>query len=326
MDMTIPAGPANSAPVAAQLQELKALARRLAPADGEWKTAIPGLSVFRRSSPVNCECSVTRASLVIAAQGEKRVTLAGQSIDYGPGQGLIVAMDLPVMARIVAASPEQPYLSLVYDLDLGEIAALMREMGLSAPRAIPEGPALSRCTVSQSLYDTALRLVRLVENPADIPVLAPLAERELLYRLLTGEQGMRLRHLTLAESQSGKIARAIGYLRRNMTQPLRIGTLAAEVNMSVSSLHHHFKAATSMSPLQFHKQLRLYEARRLLASPEIDVTSAAYSVGYESPSQFSRDYARLFGTPPTRDPALNRAGLLPQDRFTAPSPQPVTGP
>ncbi len=188
------------------------------------------------------------------------------------------------------------------------IADLMTEMRLSAPRAVPEGRALSLCAVTAPLFDTALRLIRLLDEPSHISVLAPLIERELLYRLLIGEQGMRLRHLTLAESQTCKIARAIDYLKRNYAQPLRIETLAGEVNMSVSSLHHHFKAVTAMSPLQYQKQLRLHEARNLMMLQTSDVTSAAYSVGYESPSQFSRDYSRLFGAPPSRDMAMLRGG------------------
>jgi AraC-like DNA-binding protein len=287
-------------------QEMVSVISRWSQSDGEHRTAIPSLSFFRRSSPSESECSMVKPALVLAAQGQKRVILAGQTYDYGPMHGLITSMDLPVMARVITASTAKPYLCLVYELDLPHIADLMAEMGLAAPRAIPEGRAMSLCTVSAPLFDAALRLARLLETPADIPVLAPLIERELLYRLLTGEQGMRLRHLTMVESQSYKIARAIEYLKRHYTEPLRIGTLANQVNMSVSSLHHHFKAVTSMSPLQYQKQLRLQEARRLMIWQVSDVTSAAYSVGYESPSQFSRDYSRLFGAPPTRDIALLR--------------------
>ncbi|WP_199175612.1 AraC family transcriptional regulator [Telmatospirillum siberiense] len=285
---------------------MASLISRCAPRDGEHRTALPHLSLFRRSSPSESECSLTRPSLVLAAQGQKRVILAGQAYDYGPMHGLVTSMDLPVMARVVTASADIPYLCLVYELDLQHIADLMSEMGLAVAKTIPEGKAMSLCTISAQLFDAALRLVRLLETPADIPILAPLVERELLYRLLTGEQGMRLRHLTMAESQSYKIARAIEYLKHHYTEPLRIGTLASLVNMSVSSLHHHFKTVTSLSPLQYQKQLRLHEARRLLIRQMSDVTSAAYSVGYESSSQFTRDYSRLFGAPPTRDIVLLR--------------------
>lgn len=286
--------------------EMVSLISRLAPTDGGYHTAIPSLSLFRASLPSACEGSLARASLILAAQGQKRITLSGQAYDYGPTKGLISSMDLPVMAQITSATPDAPYLCVVYDLDLLHISALMAEMRLCVPRTIPEGQALSVCPITAPLFDAVLRLLRLLETPADIPILAPLVERELLYRLLTSEQGMRLRHLTVAESQSHKVVQAIEYLKAHYAEPLHIDSLARRVSMSVSSLHHHFKAVTSMSPLQYQKQLRLHEARRLLTSRASDVTSAAYTVGYESPSQFSRDYSRLFGAPPTRDVLLLR--------------------
>lgn len=293
-------------PPDASRRELISRIGRHTPGDGEHRTALPNLTLFRWSTVANLECLVTRPSLIIAAQGSKRVVLSEHPFDYGQDHGLIISMQLPAMARVTEASPEKPYLCLVYELDLTRIADLMTNMRLPAPRTVPEGKAVSLCAVTAPLFDAALRLIRLLDEPAHIPMLAPLVERELLYRLLIGEQGMRLRHVTLAESQTYKISRAIDYLRRNYAQPLRIGTLAGEVNMSISSLHHHFKAATTMSPLQYQKQLRLHEARNLMMLQVSDVTSAAYSVGYESPSQFSRDYSRLFGAPPSRDMAIMR--------------------
>lgn len=300
--------PEVAGPPDASRQEMVSLISRLAPVDGGHPTAIPSLSLFRASAPSACEYSLTRASLVVAAQGQKRITLSGEAYDYGPTKGLITAMDLPVMAQITSATMNAPCLCAVYDLDLSHIAALMVEMKLSPPRTIPEGLALSLFPITAPLFDTVLRLLRLLDAPTDIPILAPLVERELLYRLLTSEQGMRLRHLTVAESQSHKIALAIEYLKAHYAEALRIDSLARQVSMSVSSLHHHFKAVTSMSPLQYQKQLRLHEARRLLIGQMSDVTSTAYSVGYESPSQFTRDYSRLFGAPPTRDVMLLRQG------------------
>lgn len=282
-------------------QELVSLISQLTPGDGDVQTAIPSLTLYRASTPSACNGNVVNASLIMAAQGVKRVTLAGQAYDYGPTRALIIAMDLPVMAQVIMASAEVPYLCVSYALDLTHIADLMAEMRLTNPVTIPEGKAMSLCTVTAPLFDTVLRLVRLLSTPSDIPILAPLVERELLYRLLTSEQGMRLRHLTMSGSQSHKIARAIEHLRRHFAEPVRVENLADLVNMSVSSLHHHFKALTSLSPLQYQKQLRLHEARRMLIRRVSDVTSAAYSVGYESPSQFSRDYSRLFGAPPSRD-------------------------
>jgi len=300
-------------PPEASRRELIALIGRHAPVDGGHRTPLPCLTLFRWSNVATLDCSLTRPSLVIAVQGRKRLMLADHPFDYGEDYGLIASMQLPVMAQVTEAAPDAPYLCLVYELDLARIAELMTTMRLPAPRTIPEGRALSLCAVSAPLFDAALRLVRLLDEPMHIPVLAPLIERELLYRLLIGEQGMRLRHLTLAESQTFKISRAIDYLKRNYAQPLRIETLAGEVSMSVSSLHHHFKAVTAMSPLQYQKQLRLHEARNLLMLQVSDVTSAAYSVGYESPSQFSRDYSRMFGAPPSRDRAMLRGAMMAND-------------
>ena len=296
-----PLGPPDSS----RRELISLLDRHTRGGDGEHRTPLSHLTLFRWSTVANLECLVTRPSLVLAAQGAKRVILSEHPFEYGRDHGLIISMPLPAMARVTEATPEEPYLCLVYELDLARIADLITAMRLPAPRTIPEGTAVSLCAVTAPLFDTALRLIRLLDEPSHIPVLAPLVERELLYRLLMGEQGMRLRHLTLAESQTFKISRAIDYLKRNFTRPLRIETLAGEVNMSVSSLHHHFKAVTSMSPLQYHKQLRLHEARSLLIRQTSDVTSAAYSVGYESPSHFTRDYSRLFGAPPTRDLAIS---------------------
>jgi len=293
----------------ASLQEMVLLIDRFAPSEGEHRTAIPALSFFRRSSPSESECSIVKPCLVLAAQGQKRVILAGQAYDYGPAQGLVTSVHLPVLTRILTASAEAPYFCLVYELNMLLVADLMTEMGCTFPEVIPKAQALSLCPISAPLFDAAFRLALLLETPADIPFLAPLIERELLYRLLAGEQGLRLRHLAMAESQSYKIMRAIEFLKEHFRESLRIGILADQVNMSISSLHHHFKSVTSMSPLQYQKQLRLHEARRQLIRQTSDVTSTAYSVGYESPSQFSRDYSRLFGAPPTRDMGMLRKNV-----------------
>ena len=298
-----PPGPSHDA-----RREMISLIDRHARREGDQSTPLAALNLFRWSTLANLECFVTRPSLILAAQGSKRVVMADEPLEYGGNHGLIVAMQMPAVARVTKASAEEPYLCMVYELDLVLIAELMTEMRLPSPRTMPEGRAVSLCTLTAPLFDAALRMLRLLDEPAHIPMLGPLVERELLYRLLIGEQGMRLRHLTLAESQTCKISRAIDYLKRNYAQPLRIETLANEVNMSVSSLHHHFKAVTAMSPLQYQKQLRLHEARNLMIRQVSDVTSAAYSVGYESPSHFSRDYSRLFGAPPSRDMAMLRGG------------------
>jgi AraC-like DNA-binding protein len=286
--------------------ELSALIGRLTPSDGEHGTAIGPLSLFRYSRATELQCGVSRAALVLVAQGAKRVMLGGQTYEYGAGHSLVSAIDLPTSSQITLATPGRPYLCMLLALDLKRIAELIAEM--PPPRAEAEPPAMG-ITVFQpsaSLFDTVLRLVRLLETPEDIPVLAPLLERELMYRLLTGAPGLRLRHIAASDSQANKIARAIDWLKRHYDEPLRIESLAQRVNMSASSLHHHFKNVTTMSPLQYQKQLRLHEARRLLLRQASDVGSVALRVGYESASQFSREYSRLFGAPPLRDAAQLR--------------------
>ncbi|SMF98805.1 AraC family transcriptional regulator [Burkholderia singularis] len=282
-------------------RELAARVARFAPVDGAHQTAISALSFHRFSSPVDLGCSVPRASFVFAAQGAKRVTVAGHVYEYDPQHCLVTSVDLPMLSQVTRASVDAPYLCVSVALDLQRIAELAAEMQMPAPDALPAGEGIVVGALSEPLFDAALRLVRLLDTPGDIPILAPLIEKELLYRLLTSELGARLRHIAIAGSQTYRIARAIEWIRTHYAQPLRIETLAQQVNMSVSSLHHHFKHVTTLSPLQYQKQLRLHEARRLLLAQGGDVGSIALRVGYESPSQFSREYSRLFGAPPLRD-------------------------
>jgi len=290
---------------ASTADELAAIINRFTPVDGEHKTAIPALSFYRYSAKTEPECGLTKAALVLAAQGAKRVNVGGRAYDYDRTRCLITSVDLPMQSHVTVASPERPYLCLVLALDLQRIADLITEMRLPRSDA-PAGHAIAVSNVTESLRDAALRLARLLKTPRDIPILAPLIEQEILYRLLISEQGARLRHIATADSQTYKIAKAIEWLRNHFSEPLRIDELAQRVAMSASSLHHHFKDVTSMSPLQYQKQLRLHEARRLLVRQACDVGSAALRVGYESPSQFSREYNRLFGAPPLRDAVLLR--------------------
>ncbi len=294
------------APREAARRELAALIERFAPADGAHPSAIPALSFFRCSSPVDLGCSVTRAAFVFAAQGAKRVTVAGQAYEYDHQQCLVTSVDLPMLSQVTRASAGAPYLCVKIALDVQRIAELSAEMRMPPPEAVPTGEGIVVGALSEPLFDAALRLVRLLDTPADIPILAPLIEKELLYRLLTSGLGARLRHIAVAGSQTYRIARAIEWLRHHYTEPLRVETLAQQVNMSVSSLHHHFKHVTTLSPLQYQKQLRLHEARRLLLGQHGDVGSVALRVGYDSPSQFSREYSRLFGAPPLRDVVQRR--------------------
>jgi AraC-like DNA-binding protein len=285
-------------------QDLAALIDRLAVDDGDHETAIAGLNLYRSSQPINSKCGLYTSTLTLVAQGSKRVLLAGERYDYDQANYLVTTIDLPVIYSVTEASPERPCLCVVWQLDPSRIAQLLTSD--LPPVKVSAGRGMSISPLSHDMLDAVLRLVRLLETPADIPMLAPLIERELLYRLIISDQGARLRQIAMTGSQTQQIARAIDWLRQHFSAPLRIQELARTVNMSVSSLHHHFKAITAMSPLQYQKLLRLQEARRLLLTEQCDAASAAHRVGYESPSQFSREYSRFYGAPPLRDVAQIR--------------------
>jgi AraC-like DNA-binding protein len=232
------------------------------------------------------------------------VMLADEVYVYGPEQFLVVSVDLPVMGQVVNASPAEPYVCLKFNLDPGQLSALMMELGRGEPRnqrAERLSLALSITPVDPPLLDALIRLTRLLETPNDIPILAPLVEREILYRLLFSEYGDRLRQIATSDHRLVAVNRAITWLRQNYAAPFRIETVAREARLSPSALHHSFKSVTAMSPLQYQKQLRLQEARRLMLGQAMDAATASHQVGYESPSQFSREYSRLFGAPPSRD-------------------------
>ncbi|MFP5212602.1 MAG: AraC family transcriptional regulator N-terminal domain-containing protein, partial [Acidobacteriota bacterium] len=199
------------------------------------------------------------------------------------------------------ASSEKPYLGLTLELDQRAIAQLMVDSSQPLPRKPPTGRAMAVSEVPLPLLNAFQRLIDLLDEPEDIPILAPLVQREIFYRLLMGDQGPRLRQITTAGSHSHQIARAIDWLQENFNQPLRVDDLAAYSGMSTSNFHHHFRSLTAMSPLQFQKRLRLNEARQLMLTKRLDAATASFQVGYESPSQFSREYSRLFGAPPSRD-------------------------
>jgi AraC-like DNA-binding protein len=238
------------------------------------------------------------------AQGTKQVVLGSETLEYDPANYLITSVDLPVVCQVVRATRHIPYLALSVTLDVRQIAELMSE--LPEPPPAPPGRGMSIGRLSAPLFDAVLRLVNLLETPTDIPVLWPLIEREILFRLLSSDQGAWLRHIAMTGSRTHQIARAIDWLKTHYAEPLKIENLARISHMSPSSLHHHFKMVTTMSPLQYQKQLRLQEARRLMLSESVDAALAAHRVGYESPSQFSREYRRLFGAPPIRDIAQLR--------------------
>lgn len=284
-----------------QQTELARLIGRNIGADGVHTTAIPRLFLIRASQPTAPLHALHEPAVCIVAQGRKQVMLADELYLYGPAQCLVVSIDLPVVGQVIEATPEAPYLCLRLDLDLGQLSALMMEAGLSAFADPGPGLGLSINPVEPALLDAVMRLVRLLETPQDISILSPLIEREILYRLLSSEYSARLRQIALADNRLQSVTRAISWLKRNYAEPFRIETIAREARMSASALHHHFKTVTAMSPLQYQKQLRLQEARRLMLGQSMDAATASLSVGYESPSQFSREYRRLFGAPPSRD-------------------------
>lgn len=264
-------------------------------------TAIPGLSLFRRTGPTEPITGMYEPSICLIAQGAKRVRLGDDTYVYDAHHYLITSVHLPTVVQIIEASPERPYLGLRLMLDQREISQLMVDSNLPPPRVQQSGRGMATGEVGLPLLTAFQRLIDLLADRQDIPILAPIIQREITYRLLVGDQGERLRQIASAGSQSHQIARAIDWLKANFSQPLSIDDLAAQVRMSSSTFHHHFRSMTALSPLQFQKQLRLQEARRLMLSECMDAANAAFQVGYESPSQFSREYNRQFGAPPLRD-------------------------
>jgi len=305
--MTTARPPANLA--SPDLDALATLLKRHTPTDGIHPTAIPRLVLIRASEPSTPLHTLHAPALCIVAQGRKQVLLADELHVYGPDQCLVASVDLPVTGQITEASPDRPYLCLRLDLEPGQLGDMMMEAGLEAPAAGELARGLALGPVGAPLLDAATRLARLLDTPRDIPVLAPLVIREILYRLLSGDNTARLRRIAMADSRLHAVTRAIHWIKEHYAAPMRIEQLARTVHMSPSALHHHFKSVTSMSPLQYQKQLRLQEARRLMLARTMDAAMAGHSVGYESPSQFSREYSRMFGAPPSRDIARLRESL-----------------
>ncbi len=264
-------------------------------------TAVPGLSLFRRTEPTGPISGMYEPSICLVAQGAKRVLLGDDTYVYDAHHYLITSVHLPTIVQIIEASREMPYLGLRLTLDQREISQLMVDSDLPPPRAQQSSRGMATGEVTLPLLTAFQRLIDLLADEKDIPILAPIIQREIIYRLLVGDQGARLRQIASTGSRSQQIARAIDWLKVNFTRPLRIDDLAAQARMSSSTFHHHFRSMTALSPLQFQKQLRLREARRLMLSERLDAATAAFQVGYESPSQFSREYNRLFGAPPSRD-------------------------
>lgn len=280
--------------------ELASLIDRSAKTDGIHATAVPRLSVIRSSRPTLPLHAVYEPAVCIIAQGSKQAILGDAVYVYDQDKYLVISVDVPVIGRIVEASEAEPYLCVKLDLDVATLGMLLLD-AQPGPDSGEPAPALGLSKVTPELTDAAIRLMRLLDSPQDIPVLAPLFERELLFRLLQGDQAAKLREIALGDTRLQQIGRAIGYIKRNYREPFRVEDLADIARMSASALHSHFKAVTAMSPLQYQKQMRLQEARRLMLQGLCDAAAASHSVGYSSPSQFSREYRRLFGLPPQRD-------------------------
>jgi AraC-like DNA-binding protein len=299
--------PVNSHPIQREARRIQAnrseLTERIAravPQDGRAEP-LKGLQLHRESSTQELVHSVAVPAFAVIAQGSKRVSLGDDSYHYDPMHYLLVTADLPIVTCVLEASQEQPYLSLALRLDPTLVGSVMVEAGHVSPRRRADVRAMDVSPLDAGLLDAVVRLVRLLDTPAQAPFLLPLIRREIVYRLLMGEQGNRLRHIALQGDQAHRITRAIEWLHDEFDQPLRIDDMAQELGMSVSSFHHHFKAVTAMSPLQFQKQIRLREARRLMLGEGLNAASAGYRVGYNDASHFNREYKSVFGLPPLRD-------------------------
>ena len=268
--------------------------------NGAHATAIDPLIFMRECDPATATHGISEPLLAIVVQGQKEVVLNKTPYRYGVAQSLVVSVDLPLSGCVIEATPEQPYLGFKLKLDPVQLCSIIAHTNPSSrERESVRGWFIS--DAEPSLVDCAIRLTKLLETPQDIPFLAPMIIREIYYRLLIGEQGKAVRQIAILDSNMQRIAEVIKRLKADFAKPLRVEELAGQANMSAASFHRHFKQVTSMSPLQYQKQLRLLTARRMMLAENIDATQATYQVGYESTSQFSREYARMFGAPPIRD-------------------------
>ncbi|HCE5102598.1 AraC family transcriptional regulator [Vibrio parahaemolyticus] len=282
-------------------QKLAKLIDRWTGNANQYDTPISGLRFSRWTTPTPPTSYTHNPSICLIAQGRKRVLLGEESFIYDANHFLISSVDLPIIANIIEASEEQPYLGLIMELDLTEISQLIVDSELAFTQSKEAQKGIAVGELSESLLDAFVRLAELLDEGQNIKILAPIIKREICYRLLMSEQGTRLHQIVTAGSHSHQIAKAIDWLKNNFVKPLSVGDLASFTGMSKSSFYTHFRSMTSMTPLQFQKKLRLSEARRLMLTENLDAMAATFKVGYESPSQFSREYSRLFGAPPSKD-------------------------
>ena len=301
--------------------ELASLMSRHAAQDGIHRTMeIPRLSLIRESLPTETVHALQEPAVGIIVQGKKRMLWGEEVYAFDRDQYLVVSVDLPVVMQVVEADLETPYLCFRLDLDTAVLGELLMQAGLDATDGKASSPGLVRRPADPELIDAATRLLRLLDSPRDVGVVAPLIEREILYRLLIGDQSRTVRQIALSDGKLRQVGRAIDWIKEHFREPFSVGVIARKARMSHSALHNHFKEVTSMRPLQYQKRLRLQEARRLILDSSLDVAEAGFSVGYDSPSQFSRDYRRLFGAPPLRETRKLKASLLdPRDHPERPA-------
>ncbi len=282
----------------------KDLARRIAAhasTEGEHPTGIPGLSLYRRSAPTPCASAAYMPSLVVFVQGQKRINLGRDTYLCDDSTFLLTSVDLPVVSQVTKATRETPMLGLRFALDMPVIREILSEHEFQFDEISSATRGMAVGVTSVELLDACSRLMNLLDTPRDIPFLASLIQREIIYRLLRSPQGRHLRTIATIGEQAHRTARVVSWLRANYARPLKVEELAAMARMGVSTLHHHFRSLTAMSPLQYQKHLRLHVARERMLHHGIDAASAAFEVGYESASQFNREYSRFFGQPPMRD-------------------------
>jgi len=280
-------------------------------------TSIPRLTLHRRTAPT-AGCPVTyEPSVIVIPQGRKQVQIGGETLIYDSSRYLLTSVDLPTVASVVEASEQAPCLAVNLKLDISIVREFLSQEEFRMLDLPPDSPAMSTGQVTAELLSAWCRLLDLLSNPGDIPFLSGLVEREIMYRILRGPEGARLRAIATLGDQSHRTAKAIAWIKANYARPLRVEELAQVAGMAVSTLHHHFRALTAMSPLQYQKQIRLQAARARMLADDVDAASVAFEVGYESASQFNREYSRLFGQPPIRDIRTLRSPAAPRLELVA---------
>src|SRR5579863_4387753 len=279
------------------------------PADGILDTNVPGLTLYRQSAPTPCASAAYEPRLIVFVQGEKRINVGNATYLCDESTFLLTSIDLPVVSQVTRATRDEPILGLLLKLNMPEVRKILSEQDFPLPAELSGARGMAVGETSIELLGACIRLMDLLDAPRDIPFLSGLIQREIIYRLLQSPQGQHLRAIATSGEQSHRTARAVAWLRTNYARPLRVEELASVAQMGLSTLHHHFRSLTAMSPVQYQKRLRLHVARERMLNDDVDVATAAYEVGYESVTQFNREYSRFFGQPPGRDIKARRRAL-----------------